>query len=134
VQVTNTSELSPVHAGVRFLVELAALAAWGITGWHLADGPARWILAIALPVLGAVVWATFRVPGDASADGGAPVAVPGIVRLVIEIDLLFGGAVAVGLAWRAEAGLALGAAVLAHYVTTAHRVRWLLAASAPPRR
>lgn len=123
--IVDDSHLGPVQAGFRFVLELAALAAWAIVGWQLVDGPARVVLAIVLPLVAAVLWGTFRAPGDHSA-GGAPVAVPGTVRLIIELDVLLGAAVAVALVANPPFGIVLGVAVLAHYVTTLPRVRWLL--------
>ena len=122
-----SSELSPFHAGLRFFIEVAALACWGIAGWHLTGSPLRWLLAIGLPLAGATVWGTFRTPGDASANGGAPVPVSGVVRLAIEFDVLIGAAIAVAAFWRPWPGILLAVAVVAHYAMTVPRVRWLLA-------
>lgn len=122
---TDDSALGPAQAGFRFLIEVLAITSWAIVGWHLTDGPARLVLVVVLPLAAAVVWGTFRAPGDHSA-GGAPVAVPGPVRLVIELDVLLGAAVAVALVRRWTFGVALAVAVLAHYATTMRRVHWLL--------
>ena len=92
VSETSGSELPPVQAGFRFLLEVAALVGWGVVGWHAVGGITRWFLVIALPVAAAAVWGTFRAPGDRSANGGAPVAVRGTVRLVIEFVVLLGAA------------------------------------------
>lgn len=124
---TAASRLSPGQAALRFLIELAALTAWGVAGWNMTDSVGRWLLAVGLPVAAGTIWATFRVPGDESAGGGAPVPVPGLVRLLIEFDVLLGAAVVVAVFWRVEAGLVLAAAVVAHYALTPRRVRWLLA-------
>ena len=121
------SQLGPANAGFRFLLEVAALVCWGIVGWQIADGVVRWILVIVLPVAAATVWGTFRAPGDHSAGGGAPVAVHGMVRLVIEFVVLLGAALLAAIVWRPTPGLALGALIVIHYVTTTARVRWLLA-------
>ena len=122
----NGSALAPAHAAVRFLIEIAALVCWGVAGWHVTGGAMRWVLVVALPVVAAVLWGTFRAPGDHSADGGAPVAVPGTVRLLIELDVLLGAALVVALTWRPVVGMVLAAVVLTHYATTVPRVRWLL--------
>lgn len=126
VSDVNGSELHPWQAGLRFLVEMAALLCWGIAGWHLTDGTARWILVIVLPFAAALVWGTFRTPDDHSAGGASPVAVPGLVRLFIEFDVLLGAAILTALVWRPVAGVVLGAAVALHYATSPRRVRWLL--------
>lgn len=71
---TNGSELHPVNAAFRFLLEMAALVAWGVVGWHVVAGPGRWLSMVVLPLAAAVLWGTFRRPGDHSAGGGAPFA------------------------------------------------------------
>jgi len=123
----NDSELGPAQAGFRFVIEILAITSWAIVGWNITDGPLRFVLVVALPIVAATVWATFRAPGDHSAGGGAPIAVPGVVRLLLELDVLLGAAIAVALVWRWTFALALAVAVVAHYATTAPRVRWLLA-------
>jgi hypothetical protein len=76
--------------------------------------------------LGAVLWGVFAVPGDRSRSGDAPVPVPGILRLLLEL-LLFGFA-----AWCLyDAGLVLlanifGIVVLVHYIISYDRIIWLL--------
>ena len=124
---TSGSELPPVQAGFRFLLEVAALVGWGVIGWHAAGGVTRWFLVIALPVAAAVVWGTFRAPGDHSANGGAPVAVRGTVRLAIEFVVLLGAAVLSAIVWTPVPGLALGALIVIHYATSTARVQWLVA-------
>lgn len=125
VKAPGTSELSPGQAAFRFVVELAALVAWGIVGWQLADGGVRWLAMIALPIAGAVLWGTFRAPGDASAGSDGTVRVAGVARLAIELVVLLGAALALAITWHAAAGAMLAAVVVAHYVATHQRVRWL---------
>ncbi|MFN8506913.1 MAG: YrdB family protein [Dehalococcoidia bacterium] len=114
----------PANLVFRFVLELAALAAFGALGWHAGSGPMRFVLAAVAIGVPAAVWAIFRVPND----GGRPVvAVPGIVRLGIELDF-FGAAVA-ALAFIGHPVLAsaLGGAVIVHYAVSQERVRLLLA-------
>jgi Protein of unknown function (DUF2568) len=47
---------------VKFLLELAALAALGLWGASVADGPAAALLAVALPVVVAILWGRFAAP------------------------------------------------------------------------
>lgn len=128
----NGSSLSPAQAGFRFLIEVVALICWGLVGWQVTDGTARWLLVIALPLAAAITWGTFRAPDDHSANGESPVPVNGIVRLFIELDILLGAAVLVTVVWRPFVGAALGVAVLIHYAMTIDRVRWLLAQRTTP--
>jgi hypothetical protein len=122
----NGSELSPLQAGLRFLIEIAAIVCWGIVGWQVTDGVVRWLLVIALPLAAAIMWGTLRAPGDHSANGQAPIPVPGIVRLAIELDLLLGAAIVTAIVWRPWVGIVLGAVVVVHYLATLPRIRWLL--------
>ena len=122
----EASTLSPAQAGFRFLIEVAALASWGGAGWQLAAGWSRAVWMIALPLAAAVLWGTFRVAGDRSAGSDGAVAVPGRMRLLVEIVVLFGAAAAIGVAWRPWSGIALAGLVAIHFGATARRVRWLV--------
>jgi hypothetical protein len=119
---------NPINLALRFLLELAALAAYGYWGWTQHQGLSRWLWAVGLPLLAAVLWGTFRVPND---PGPAPVAVPGQARLLLEA-LVFGGAVfLLAAAGRpipaARAGAAiLGGLLVLHYLVSYDRVLRLL--------
>jgi hypothetical protein len=72
------------------------------------------------------LWATFRVPGDASARGDAPYSVTGPARLVIELVVFGGGALGwfvAGPSWMAWAYLA---ALVLHHGLSYDRIGWLL--------
>ena len=116
---------------LRFVLELAALVAWGLAGWELAGdalgGWLRWLVALVLVSAAAGAWGTFRVEGDSGGDNEAPVRVPGAVRLVVELVVLLGGAVAVTWAGLTAFGVVLGVLVVFHYATTMRRTTWLLA-------
>jgi hypothetical protein len=47
---------------LKFLLELAALVAFALWGASVADGAAAVVLAIALPLVVAVLWGTFAAP------------------------------------------------------------------------
>lgn len=126
VEQANPSELPATQAGFRFLIEIVALVCWGIVGWNVTDSGLRWLLVIALPLAAAFLWGTFRAPDDHSANGESPVPVPGLVRLLIELDVLLGAAFLTAFIWQPWLGIALGTAVIVHYATTFERVRWLL--------
>jgi hypothetical protein len=116
----------PFNLALRFLLEIAASLALAYWGWRQASGAVRYVPAIALPLAAAALWGTFRVPGDSSASGAAPVPVPGPARLLLELAL-FGFAV-----WgllsegAATPSLILGGALLLHYGLSYDRVLWLL--------
>lgn len=115
--------MHPLNAALRFALELAALAAMGYWGWVRHDGVERWLWAIGLPLVAAVAWAVFRIPGD---PGNAPVAVPGVVRLLLEV-VFFGGAVwLLMLAGSPGRALLLGVVLAGHYLWAYRRVVWML--------
>jgi hypothetical protein len=111
--------LQAVNMALRFLLELAALAAMADWGWTTHEGVLRVVWAAGLPLVAAALWGIFRVPDD---PGPAPVAVPGRVRLLYEA-LFFGSAVAL----LADAGQPAAAGILAallliHYAASYKRV------------
>ncbi len=116
----------PANLAVRLALELAALAALGWWGWNLGSGATRIVFAVALPMVAAAVWGIFNVPGDPSRSGQAPIVVPGVVRLILELVVLAAGA----WAWSQVAGplpARLFAAIVAvHYAASYDRIRWLL--------
>ncbi|NJN83202.1 MAG: YrdB family protein, partial [Caldilineaceae bacterium] len=86
----------------------------------------RYLLAAGLPLLGAVLWGTFRVPGDASSAGNAPVPVPGWVRLALELGLFGAATWAFADAGAERTALLFGAVVVLHYAISYDRILWLL--------
>lgn len=116
----------PINLGFRLVLELAALVSIGLGASTLTEGWFRWVLAIGVPLVAAVVWGVFNVPGDRSRSGEAPVPVPGIVRLLIELAVFISGAVLISLVSSAAAAV-LGGAVAVHYAISIDRIRWLLA-------
>ncbi len=72
-------------------MEIVALIAIGYWGWTQHQGVLRYALALSLPVITAVMWATFRVGGGS--DRHPPlIAVPRLVRQLLEV-VCFGFAV-----------------------------------------
>ncbi|MEV6323853.1 YrdB family protein [Nocardia sp. NPDC051787] len=118
--------LNPVMLAVRFLLELVAVASFGVFGWCAFEGLWKFLLAVALPLVAAVVWAAFSVPGDPSRGGRPKVAVSGSTRLVIEFSVLGGGALALQSAGLPGWGLALAVLVIVYHVLAYDRVVWLL--------
>ena len=79
------SGLRGVTLAVRFLCELAMLAALAHWGFTVGDGIGAWVLGVGAPLLAAVVWGAWVAP-----KARWPVPMP--VRVVIEL-VLFGAAV-----------------------------------------
>ncbi|MER8957573.1 YrdB family protein [Mesorhizobium sp. M0701] len=111
---------------LRFLLELAALLGLGMAGWSLSAGMWRLILAVALPFVAAALWGVFAVPNDPSRSGRAPVPVPGGLRLVLELVILFGGAAGFHLAGYTTAGIAVALLIAVSYAFSLDRLGWLL--------
>jgi hypothetical protein len=119
---------NPVNLALRFLLELAALAALGYWGWVSHDGVARWLWTVGLVVGVATVWGVFRVPGD----GGPPViAVPGWVRLLIEAAVFCGATAAIIAAGHTTLGVVFGVIVVVHYAVSYDRVVRFLRPASP---
>jgi hypothetical protein len=116
----------PVNLGIRFLLELCALAAVGYWGWSQHRGPLRVLMAFGLPLLMAILWATFAVPGDPSRSGRAPVPVPGVVRLLLELAVFALAAWALYAAGSPVLAVVLAVAVVAHYIVSYDRIAWLV--------
>jgi len=76
-----------LNLGVRFALELCALAALAAWGWQLGDAAwARFLLAIAAPLVAAVAWGAWVAPKAARR-------LPDPARLAVEA-LVFAGATA----------------------------------------
>jgi hypothetical protein len=115
--------MHPINLVVRFALELAIVAAYGYWGWTQHDDVFGVMLATGVPLLAAILWGTFRVPDD---PGPALVAVPGPLRLALELILFAGAVLALALADRPMWAWALGIVVLLHYIVSYDRVVWLL--------
>ena len=72
--------------GLRFFLELSALAAVAYWGWTEPHGALRWVLAVAAPLAVSVVWGRWLAPRSTKRVGDP-------WRLIIEL-LVFGSAVA----------------------------------------
>lgn len=76
---------NPINLTVRFFLELTALIAMGFWGWNQREGALRFVLAFGIPIIAAAIWGVFAVPNDPSRSGSAPVPVPGMLRLALEL-------------------------------------------------
>jgi hypothetical protein len=115
----------PINLTFRFFLELAALYALGWWGTGLFHQPFRWLGAALLVIIAAIIWGTFRVPNDGSASGKAPVAVPGWLRLGLELTLFITAALAYGINSGILAALIFTAIFVAHYLFSIDRIAWL---------
>lgn len=116
----------PLNLALRFGLELAALGSLGLWGWHAGEGALRPVLAVGLPLAGAVGWGVFAVPDDPSRSGGAPVPVPGVVRLGLELALFAAAVWCLLDLGSGRFAVGLGVVVTLHYVASYDRVGWLV--------
>lgn len=116
---------NPLNLTVRFLLEVFALVAYG--AWARAQYPGALgiVLMLAVPLLAAVIWGIFNVKGDPSRSGKAPVQVPGLVRLLLELAF-FGLATWTWFTLEPAYGWAFGLVALVHYILSYDRISWLL--------
>jgi len=118
--------IRPLNLALRFFLELAALASFGIWGYHQSETGLRIVMAVLLPAGFAVLWGVFAVKGDPSRSGKTIVQTPGVVRLLLELAL-FGAAT-----WMMQdldyprMGLMFGIVIVLHYVLSFDRIAWLL--------
>ncbi|MEV0648447.1 YrdB family protein [Phytomonospora sp. NPDC050363] len=117
--------LNPVMLGVRFVLELCALASFAAYGWREFSSPWKWVLVVLLPVIAGAAWGTFAVPDDPSRNGKATVPVAGWVRFGVEFLVLWGGAAALWAGGLGKLALVSAAVLLVYYVLAWDRVVWL---------
>lgn len=116
----------PINLFFRFLLELLFLVIFSLWGYKQTEGWLGVLVAVLMPSLAMLVWGVFNVPEDPSRSGRAPVAVPGILRLLIELSL-FGLAV-----WflydlgQQQVCLIFGLLVILHYLLSYDRISWML--------
>lgn len=116
----------PLNLVFRFILELAGLFATGYWGWTQHQGFSRFLWAIGLPLLLAILWGIFAVPDDPSRSGAAPIPVPGILRLLLELVIFAIGIWCCFAAGKPSWGWILGVAVILHYLVSYDRIVWLL--------
>ncbi|RLD01197.1 MAG: hypothetical protein DRI65_15780 [Chloroflexota bacterium] len=117
---------NPINLAVRFILEMTGLVAMGLWGWNQAEGFLRFMLALGIPFLAAVLWGTFAVPDDPSRSGKTGVPVPGIVRLLLELVFFGSATLALFVMDLTTLSWIYGIAVLVHYVVSYDRVAWLV--------
>lgn len=118
--------LHPLNLAVRFLLEIAALVALGYWGFGQHDGVPQFVLGLGLPLIAAAAWGIFAVPGDRTRSGDAPVPVPGVVRLLLELALFALASWALYDAGNTVLALILAGVTAAHYALSYDRIARLL--------
>ncbi len=109
---------------LHFALELCAFGALGVWGFRTGEnGLGRAALGIGAPLMAAILWGTFRVPND---PGPATVAVPGWLRLILELGILGLSVWAVFGMQKNGLAIAFAVAILIDYLLMAKRILWLL--------
>ena len=116
----------PLNLGLRFILEMTALFAIGWWGWTMHEGWTKYLLAVGLPILIALVWGTFAVPGDPSRSGKTVVVTPGWIRLILELVIFGFGALAFYMSGHAVISFIFLGCVFLHYLLSLDRLRWLI--------
>ncbi|MBS1902933.1 MAG: YrdB family protein [Bacteroidetes bacterium] len=119
----NSLSLNPINLGVRFLLELCILAALAYWGWNKFSGSLGVLFSVLLPVVGATLWGTFRVPDD---PGRATVAIRGWLRLLLELLLFTAANAALFDLQLTTSAWAMLVITVVHYAISYDRIRWLL--------
>jgi Protein of unknown function (DUF2568) len=110
--------LAWANAALAFALELAALGVLGWGGWQLGGPVAvRLLLAVALPVVAAVLWGLFAAPRATSSSGASRLAVQVLVFGAAAVLLAWGAAPRWGAAFAAVAAANLVAAAVLPSVT-----------------
>jgi len=117
---------NPVNLSVRFLLEVAMLIILGYWGWRLS-GTSRYIGVLGLPATAAALWGIFRIPNDPKP---APVAIPGILRLLLELGLFGFASWALYDLGYSALGLIMAAIVTIHYIVSYDRT-WVMLKNKP---
>jgi hypothetical protein len=110
------SGLRGVILTVRFLCELAMLAALAYWGFTVGEGVGAWLLGLGAPLLAAVVWGAVVAP-----RARWPVPIP--TRVVVELVLFGAAAGALAVAGQPLAAVILGLAALATSLLNASQER-----------
>ncbi len=116
----------PLNLTLRFLLEVVALVGIGYWGWTQGEGFVRILLAFGLPGIASALWVTFAVPNDPSRSGYAPVPVPGIVRLLLEVSIFGLGTYLWYAADQPTIALLMLIALIIHHIASYDRLAWLL--------
>ena len=116
----------PINLALRFLLELSALAAMGFWSYNQSDGWIRFILMLVVPIIAAAIWGIFAVPDDQSRSGAAPISVPGILRLALELAFFAFAVWTMYDLGYTRLGLILGITIVIHYIISYDRILWLM--------
>jgi Protein of unknown function (DUF2568) len=107
----HTVGMRYANDGLRFLLELAALASLAYWGFTDRGGAGQWLLGLGAPLVAATVWGTFVAP-----KASRPTADP--VRLLPEVGVFGAGVAALFAADAATLAAVFAALVATHLALT----------------
>jgi uncharacterized protein DUF2568 len=103
--------MGSANDGLRFTLEVAALASLSYWGFSQHDGALQWLLGLGTPLLAAVVWGAFVAP-----KASRPTTDP--VRLLLEVAVFGPGVVALWVADSHTLAFGFGVLVVLHLAFT----------------
>jgi hypothetical protein len=118
--------VNTINLAVRFILEMSGLITLGVWGWDKGDGSSKFMLALGTPIIAATIWGVFAVLDDPSRSGNAPIIVPGVIRLIIELTFFVLVIWALFVMRHSMLGCLFGVLVVIHYLVLYERVSWLL--------
>ncbi len=118
--------INAINLTVRFLLEISALISFGIWGFNQTSGWQKYLLAIVIPLLFAALWGIFAVPNDPSRSGSAPVVIPGVFRLILELLFFFFAVYCVNNLGYVKLSVIFGVMTILHYIVSYDRIVWLV--------
>ena len=116
----------PINLALRFILEIIAMIAIGQWSYRLTISSWKYAWVLVIPLVVAIIWGVFNVPGDPSRSGAAPVIVPGLIRLIVELAIFAFASWALLTTGHTQWSVIFSAIVLVHYLISHDRVGWLL--------
>ena len=111
---------------IRFLLEIIALVAFGMWAWTVIDGALRLLSTSTVPILISIICGTFAVSNDPSRSGKAPIAVSGIIRLIIELVIFISSLWILFYLNYTTFSYIYGTALVLHHIFSYDRILWLI--------
>jgi len=118
---------NPINLTVRFILEILMLVVLGLWGWHLSAGWLRFVAAAGFPVIAATLWGVFRIQNDPKP---APVEIPGVLRLLLELGLFAWSVWALYDLGYQQLGITMAIIVILHYLASYDRT-WVMLQNKP---
>lgn len=96
--------MKSLNVGLRFLLELGLLLAYGYWGFQTHDGIGQWLLGVGTPLIVAIIWGLFFAPKSARRLRNP-------LRLVMEIVIFGIGVLALWMTGQSILALVFGGLV-----------------------